>query len=159
MVNEATSTNITGGTTPTGGTIIIRDGSGSIIPNGQNTIASGGSKMATGTTIIIGATVTGGSTSTRNGSRSITRIGSHGMTIGKTTITGIEQSAPASWPMRIEQVAESTARRSCPHPQEIDRARGSPSLRRFLFQKVRCCSRLLVLQRTHCGLSKQHHSA
>ncbi len=33
--------------------------------------------------------VTGGSTSTRNWSRSITRIGSHGMTTGKTTITGM----------------------------------------------------------------------
>ena len=66
MVNEATSTNITGGTTPTGGTITIRDGSGSIIPNGPNTITSGGSKMATGTTIIIGATATGGLTITRN---------------------------------------------------------------------------------------------
>ena len=89
MVNGATTTNITGGTTPTGGTIIIQDGSGSIIPNGPNTIASGGSQMATGTTIITGATVAGGSTNTRNGSRSITRIGSHGMTTGKITITGM----------------------------------------------------------------------
>jgi hypothetical protein len=33
--------------------------------------------------------VAGGSTNTRNGSRSITRIGSHGMTTGKITITGM----------------------------------------------------------------------
>jgi hypothetical protein len=45
--------------------------------------------MATGTTIIIGATATGGSTITRNGSTSIIRTGSHGMTTGKTTITGV----------------------------------------------------------------------
>src|ERR1700757_4951142 len=81
MVNKATSTNITGGTTPTGGTITI--------PNGPNTITSGGSKMVTGTTIIIGATATGGLTITRNGSTSIIRTGSHGMTTGKTTITGM----------------------------------------------------------------------
>jgi uncharacterized protein with beta-barrel porin domain len=90
-----------GGTTPTGGTITIRDGSGSIIPNGPNTIASGGSKMAPGTTIIIGAIVTGGSTSTPNGSRSITLIESHGMATGKITIKGIEYIAPASWPVRL----------------------------------------------------------
>jgi hypothetical protein len=78
-----------GGTTPTGGTITIRDGSGSIIPNGPNAIASGASKMATGTKITTGATVTGGSTGTRNGLRSIIRIGSHGMTTGKTAITSM----------------------------------------------------------------------
>ena len=43
--------------------------------------------MATGTIIITGATATGGSIGTRNGSRSFTRIGSHGMTTGKITIT------------------------------------------------------------------------
>jgi cardiolipin synthase len=46
------------GTTPTGGTITIRDDSGSIIPNRPNIITSGGSKIATETTIIIGALLT-----------------------------------------------------------------------------------------------------
>jgi hypothetical protein len=83
----AITTSITNGVARTGGTSTIPCGSGTIIPNGPQTIPGGATQTGTGTTTIIGTIAIGGTGMIIGGLRNIILIGSNGMTTAINTIT------------------------------------------------------------------------
>ena len=75
-----TGTNIMRGTTPIGGTTIIRAGSIGITPNGPRLTMTGDAPTAIGTTIMRGTTALGGTKTVPTGSVNIIMTGPDGMT-------------------------------------------------------------------------------